>query len=483
MRITEAQHHRAAISLTIIFLILGWAFLEPAHVGAQWTNADASGNINNTNSGNVGIGTSTPSTLLEINKSQNAGTVITVDNGYGAANNGAYSAILFKQAGTQRFIIAATNSNNSAQIGGANAVQLWNFGSGPMLFGTGGVERIRIDAAGNVGVGTATPGSYFGVPARLDVSGPLHGVINANGATGYSSAITFSENGVAKWALSSRNSYDSPSNRLSFFNNSSNEVLTVLNSGNVGIGTTNPQARLDVNGSVAISGALLDTAYGRIRVGNGVVTPTVYDAYATAVVDSNPAGVTFNSGLNGTPNLNAFNFNAPALGSTQKLISFKSAGVEKAYIDANGNISLSGNISAKYQDVAEWVPSSQNLKAGTVVILDPEKSNQVIASKESYDTRVAGVVSDNPGVILGEGGEGKVKVATTGRVRVRVDATRAPIKIGDLLVTSDEEGIAMKSVPVNFQGRLIHSPGTIIGKALEPLEKGRGEILVLLSLQ
>jgi len=29
----------------------------------------------------------------------------------------------------------------------------------------------------------------------------------------------------------------------------------------------------------------------------------------------------------------------------------------------------------------------------------------------------------------------------------------------------------------------MHRPGTLIGKALEPLEKGQGEILVLLSLQ
>jgi hypothetical protein len=41
----------------------------------------------------------------------------------------------------------------------------------------------------------------------------------------------------------------------------------------------------------------------------------------------------------------------------------------------------------------------------------------------------------------------------------------------------------MKSVPISFQGRQIHSPGTIIGKALEPLANGKGEILVLLSLQ
>ena len=93
------------------------------------------------------------------------------------------------------------------------------------------------------------------------------------------------------------------------------------------------------------------------------------------------------------------------------------------------------------------------------------------------------MVSDSPGVILGEGGDGRLKVATTGRVRVKVDATRAPIKVGDLLVTSDTEGVAMKSEPITVGGRKIHSPGTIIGKALEPLDKGMGEILVLLSLQ
>ncbi len=41
----------------------------------------------------------------------------------------------------------------------------------------------------------------------------------------------------------------------------------------------------------------------------------------------------------------------------------------------------------------------------------------------------------------------------------------------------------MKSEPVVVGGRQIHAPGTIIGKALEPLEGGVGEILVLLSLQ
>jgi len=152
-------------------------------------------------------------------------------------------------------------------------------------------------------------------------------------------------------------------------------------------------------------------------------------------------------------------------------------------LTGTGNIIASGNIAAKYQDFAEWVPSRISMPAGTVVVLDPEQSNQVMPSARAYDTRVAGVVSERPGVILGEGGAGKVMVATTGRVRIKVDATNAPIRVGDLLVTSNREGVAMRSQPLDLGGTPIHRPGTLIGKALEPLEKGVGEILVLLSLQ
>jgi len=148
-----------------------------------------------------------------------------------------------------------------------------------------------------------------------------------------------------------------------------------------------------------------------------------------------------------------------------------------------GDINLTGTINAKYQDVAEWVPSSAQLSTGTVVILDSTKSNQVTSSTVSYDTRVAGVVSEQPGIALGEKSGNKVLVATTGRVKVKVDASKGAIHIGDLLVTSDIPGVAMKSEPVNLGGVQIHRPGTLIGKALEPLEKGKGEILVLVSLQ
>ena len=109
-------------------------------------------------------------------------------------------------------------------------------------------------------------------------------------------------------------------------------------------------------------------------------------------------------------------------------------------------------------------------------------SNRSLASTR-YDTRVAGVISAQPGITLGEKGDSKVLVATTDRVKVKVDASKGAIHIGDLLVTSGVPGVAMRSEPLELAGRKMHMPGTLIGKALEPLTTGKGEILVLLSLQ
>jgi hypothetical protein len=156
---------------------------------------------------------------------------------------------------------------------------------------------------------------------------------------------------------------------------------------------------------------------------------------------------------------------------------------EQMRINPSGDITIAGNINAKYQDVAEWVPASEPMSVGTVVVLNPQRSNEVMPSSAPYDTSVAGVVSDRPGLLLGEGADSKAKIATTGRVRVRVDASRGAIHIGDLLVSSDKPGVAMRSEPVDVAGVKMHRPGTLIGKALEPLERGEGEILVLLSLQ
>jgi hypothetical protein len=157
--------------------------------------------------------------------------------------------------------------------------------------------------------------------------------------------------------------------------------------------------------------------------------------------------------------------------------------VSPTNVTITGDVAVSGNIAAKYQDVAEWVPTVTKIAPATVVIIDPQRENHVVAASAPYDQRVAGVISDRPGVILGEGGDNQVKVAHSGRVKIKVDASYGAIATGDLLVTSATPGYAMRSEPVKVGDVQLHRPGTLIGKALEPLGEGQGEILVLLSLQ
>jgi hypothetical protein len=242
--------------------------------------------------------------------------------------------------------------------------------------------------SGKIGIGTTTPYNMLHTKTN---DAPNHLVVDSGSTTGQLSEVAFFDRGVFKWELAK-----TPDNHFGIYDSAAGQYrVFVKNDGNVGIGTITPTAKLHVA----------------------------------------------------------------------------------------GDISATGTIFAKYQDVAEWVPTRQSLEAGTVVILDSSLANHVLASSSAYDTRVAGVVSAKPGLILGEGGDGKVMVATTGRVRIKVDATRAPIRVGDLLVTSEREGYAMRSEPVDLGGTRLHRPGTLIGKALESLASGTGEILVLLSLQ
>lgn len=152
-------------------------------------------------------------------------------------------------------------------------------------------------------------------------------------------------------------------------------------------------------------------------------------------------------------------------------------------ISYGGDVIARGSVTGNGYDLAEWVPASTPMKPGTVVVLNRSKPNEVMPSSHAYDTAVAGVVSEKPGLILGQGSSSKEMIVATGRVNVRVDATRHPIRVGDLLVTSDKPGVAMLSEPVDVGGIKIHRPGTLIGKALEPLSSGEGEILVLIALQ
>jgi len=252
--------------------------------------------------------------------------------------------------------------------------------------------------------------------------------------------------------------------------------ITETNTGRVGIKTPSPQDSLHV-ADTSITGVLIDKTVddpgGAARM--VLRTPTSRFGFAT----ESSQGATLPNGFGIYDYTTAqWRFNVDASGNVGIGTTHPAA-----RLDVQGDIKVLGNINAKYQDVAEWVETSAPLEAGTVVIVDPDRSNQVRAAPGAYDTRVAGAVSRQPGLILGEQSGGKVTVAQSGRVRVKVDASYGAIKIGDLLVTSPRPGYAMVSTPVVIEGVAMHRPGTLLGKALEALPSGQGEILVLLTLQ
>ncbi|MEO8380731.1 MAG: hypothetical protein ABI779_13795 [Acidobacteriota bacterium] len=351
-------------------------------------------------------------------------------------------------------------------------------------------ERMRINSNGWVGIGTTTPG------------GPLH---LGGGAT---NDVAISLGGdVTNGPVFNLGYAGSSFGRSSAFFNVRPDVLAVAPNPSLRFLIANAQ-KMMVSGTGIVIGSVATVPTEQLEVTGGSMYVNGEDAGLIVDAGNNKRfGVIKNSGQNTELRYTSeipFRIRRVTAGTLR----FPTGSDTPMTISASGNVGIGllnpndafrldvagaahfsssvvvdGNIAAKYQDVAEWVPSRDDLAPGTVVVLDPAAGNGVLASSTPYDTTVAGVVSAQPGIILGEAGQSKEQIATSGRVRVKVDASHGAIAVGDLLVTSDKPGFAMHSVPLDLGGVPIHRPGTILGKALEPLAGGEGEILVLLSLQ
>jgi len=110
------------------------------------------------------------------------------------------------------------------------------------------------------------------------------------------------------------------------------------------------------------------------------------------------------------------------------------------------------------------------------VEIDPENPGHYRKARGPCSSLVAGVVSTEPGFVLGHSDEtqGKVLLALVGIVPVKVTDEGGPIRPGDLLVVSSTPGYAMRWDPTSGISC------ALVGKALEPFDGGYGIVLALL---
>jgi hypothetical protein len=130
-------------------------------------------------------------------------------------------------------------------------------------------------------------------------------------------------------------------------------------------------------------------------------------------------------------------------------------------------------------DMAESLPLAARVAPGDVVVVTERKGGYGIAQASSpYDTRVAGIVSTHPPVLLqNRQSEESAPVAMAGIVRAKATAANGSIRVGDLLTTSGIPGHLMRCPTA------LRCVGAVVGKALEPLAKGEDQILVMVWRQ
>lgn len=185
----------------------------------------ANRSITLTKTGEVGIGTTSPATQLHLlTSSGTIAPIVRLDNHSFAGSEG--GAIDFAYSQTQPVGARIRAINDGAA--GANLTMWTKTGAASALS-----ERMRIDSAGNVGIGTPSPGFKLEI-----VSGTNNGIHLKDAASATVFGGLFTQ--AAQLALITRSNH-----ALAFGTNDATRV-TIDNAGLVGIGTASPVSILHI---------------------------------------------------------------------------------------------------------------------------------------------------------------------------------------------------------------------------------------------
>ena len=252
------------------------------------SNADLhANNLNVKSTGEVGIGTTTPSHELVIRKDQAADTEVSIVN---LNDNDNASALLRFRNNTSG---SETASGAYIQLNKFNAFRIWNQFGNPILFGTSNAEKMRLDADGNLGIGTNNPTE----PLHIVNSDPK---IRLQDSDGTNQFATIFQNG-GQLVIQSRNITNNVFISFKGHNGTSATEFGRFNmSGNLGIATSSPSGGKlvvqTVSGEYGLR--LQDNSGHYFRVAHGGATEIAGDVTINAglrvnnnpvILDTNPS--------------------------------------------------------------------------------------------------------------------------------------------------------------------------------------------------
>ena len=201
-----------------------------------------------TSSGNVGIGTSSPTYRLQVQDGLYT-LLAGADSSASTLTDATQKVMRFgvphytnAEEPVNVIFASITSGENGVLIGGGtgvfNAATRISFYTAANTTTTNGSERMRITSTGNVGIGTSSP------LGRLSVLGEGRIVTIGDSGTANTPAITARNTADTSYAFLNISTY-----RTKFFTEGS-ERMVINESGNVGIGTSSPSEKLDVSGTV-----------------------------------------------------------------------------------------------------------------------------------------------------------------------------------------------------------------------------------------
>ena len=203
--------------------------------------------------GNVGIGTTAP------------GYALTIAGGSIGLDNNKYLVQRDAAGGAYRNVIGFDSSDN------LNIYNNTGNDGGNIIFNnkSGAGESMRIDVNGNVGIGTTSPGSALQIG---DINKSDRMLYLGSAGNTYLTLETIGSTGEGRTTLGNA---AAGSSFLTFYTSNAGtegEVMRMTGIGNVGIGTTLPGAKLEVNGSLkatSFNGNTFTTGTGTLTIAAG----------------------------------------------------------------------------------------------------------------------------------------------------------------------------------------------------------------------